>query len=228
MLGSQDAELAYARSGYAWHRAAQGVPFIPRGAGDAWDRGNLQCASTPVFLPDEIRYYFAGTVALHGRGWEDIPQAAGLGMATLRPDGFVPLTAGDSPADLLTAAFKLPHTRVVINAAVQPGGWVRAGLITMEDGQPVPGYGLEDCLPLTGDSTAHEVHWRPQEAGQPSDPTDQWVLLQLRAQNASVYSIALARPGEETAYHLFDEANPERNQVRAPRSEARAVPAPTT
>jgi hypothetical protein len=174
----------------------------------------------PVFLPNEIRYYFAGTVALHGRGWEDIPQTAGLGMASLRPDGFVSLTAGDSPGDLLTAAFKLPHTRLLVNAAVEPGGWVRAGLITMEGGQPVPGYSLEDSLPLTGDSIAHEIHWRAPDSGQfgqPVDPTGQWVLLQLRAQRASVYSIALARPGEETNYYVFDEANPERNQVRAPR-----------
>jgi hypothetical protein len=219
MFGAQETELAYARSGYAWHRAAQNVPFIPRGAGDAWDHANLHCGSSPVFLAEEIRYYFAGTQGRHGSGgWKDIPQPAGLGMATLRPDGFVSLTAGEGPGELVTAAFKLPHTRMLVNATIEPGGWVRAGLITMEEGEPVPGFGLDDCAPLTGDSTTHEVQWRMPEAGQAADPSGKWVLLQLRAQRASVYSIAIARPGEEAAYHLFSEANPGRNHVPAPRA----------
>ena len=223
MFGAQEAELAYARSGYAWHRAAQNVPFVPRGEGDAWDGANLHCASAPVFLADEIRYYFAGTQARHGSGgWREIPQPAGLGMATLRPDGFVSLTAGEAVGDLVTAAFKLPHTRILVNAITEPDGWVRVGLITMEGGQPVPGCGLDDCDPLRGDSVAHEVHWRAADSGERADPSGQWVLLQLRAQRASVYSVAIARPGEEAAYHGFGEANPARNHVRAPRAAAPA------
>src|SRR5687768_10548790 len=41
MRGYQEAELTYSRNGIAWHRAAQGQPFIPHGQVDCWDAGNL-------------------------------------------------------------------------------------------------------------------------------------------------------------------------------------------
>ncbi|HRU06421.1 MAG TPA: hypothetical protein P5137_11680, partial [Candidatus Brocadiia bacterium] len=70
MKGYQETELAYARSGFAWHRLAQGTPFIPHGRKGQWDQGCLQCASQPVFLEDEIRFYYAGTDAFHSTRWE--------------------------------------------------------------------------------------------------------------------------------------------------------------
>ena len=95
--GLQTPELAYARAGTAWHRAAPGTAFIANGAGSEWDCGNLQPASQPVFLDDEIRYYYAGTNVPHSPHWELGPQDAGLGMARLKPDRFVAL-AGDRGA----------------------------------------------------------------------------------------------------------------------------------
>ena len=71
------------------HRAQPGTAFIANGAAGEWDCGNLQPASQPVFLDDEIRYYYAGTNARHAVHWELAPQEAGLGMARLKPDRFV-------------------------------------------------------------------------------------------------------------------------------------------
>ena len=92
--GLQTPELAYARAGTAWHRAEPGTAFIANGAAGEWDCGNLQPASQPVFLDDEIRYYYAGTNVRHSRHWELEPQDAGLGMARLKPDRFVALAGG--------------------------------------------------------------------------------------------------------------------------------------
>ena len=114
MRGLQTPELAYARAGTAWHRAEQGTPFIPNGDPGEWDSGNLQPASQPVFLDDEIRYYYAGTNARHAMDWELEPQEAGLGMARLKPDRFVAVRAGEAPAELGT---------ICVQAAI--GGGVR-------------------------------------------------------------------------------------------------------
>ncbi|MBM4046318.1 MAG: hypothetical protein FJ279_14500, partial [Planctomycetes bacterium] len=161
MLGYQEAEMTYARSGYAWHRAAQGTPFIPHGQPGDWDQGNLQCASAPVFLDDEIRYYYMGTTVGHSRHWELEPQRAGLGLATLKPDRFVALQAPDEPAELLTYAFRLPSPDLFVNALTDSDGWVRLELVEA-DMKPIAGFSSADCIPISGDSASHAVRWRSQ------------------------------------------------------------------
>ncbi|NLG49178.1 MAG: hypothetical protein GX552_03580 [Chloroflexi bacterium] len=191
--GYQDAELTYARSGYAWHRAAQGTPFIPHGGPEDWDCGNLQCASAPVLLEDEIRYYYMGTTMRHQRHWELEPQRAGLGLATIKPDRFVGLHAGEAPASLLTTSALLPSADIRVNAATTPGGWVRVELLDI-DAQPIPGYTLDDCAPITGDGTALPVRWRG--AGQVTPPIGQPLRLRVQAQRARLYALtALAHGG---------------------------------
>lgn len=200
MRGYQEAELAYSRSGYAWHRVAQGTPFISHGSEGDWDCGNLQCASAPVYLDDEIRYYYAGTDMRHKTHWELDPQTAGLGMAGLKPDRFVALEAGRTPAELLTVGFALPSTELFVNAAVGRRGSLQVEMLDV-DAKPVEGLGLSDCLPIEGDSTSHAVRWSRSDSfaalvGKP-------VRLRLRAVRARVYSIFALDSGETSTYHRF-------------------------
>ncbi len=202
--GYQEAELAYARHGHAWHRAAQGSPFIPHGCEGSWEQGNLQCASQPVFLDDEIRYYYMGTTMTHQRHWELEPQRAGLGMASIEPDRFIALQATDQPADLLTVAFRLPSTELFLNAATEADGWVRVEMLDT-DGKAIEGLGETDCIPVTGDSTSHRVRWRNHG---PAHMIGKLARLRLRAQNVRLYSIYATEPGEEPVYHRFTAARP--------------------
>lgn len=202
--GYQEAELTYARHGHAWHRAAQGSPFIPHGPEGSWEQGNLECASQPVFLDDEIRYYYMGTTMTHQRHWELEPQRAGLGMASIEPDRFIALQATDQPADLLTVAFRLPSTELFLNAATEADGWVRVEMLDT-DGKAIEGLGETDCIPVTGDSTSHPVRWRNHG---PTHMIGKPVRLRLRAQNARLYSIFATEPGEQPVCHRFSAARP--------------------
>jgi len=203
MRGYQEAEFVYSRSGYAWHRAAQGEAFIPHGRQGEWDDGNLQCASSPVFLEDEIRYYYAGTNMTHQSHWELQPQTAGLGMATIKPDRFVALAAGDRPAELLTCAFQPLSARLFINAAVKPDGGVRVAAVD-EKGAPLEGLGAEDCDCVRGDSLGHGVRWRNGKAL----PTDRKVRLRVVVQDARLYSISNTEAEEDPVYYRFDAVSP--------------------
>ncbi|MGD2175541.1 MAG: hypothetical protein PVJ27_09065 [Candidatus Brocadiaceae bacterium] len=202
--GYQEAELTYARHGHAWHRAAQGTPFIPHGGADSWERGNLQCASQPVFLDDEIRYYYMGTTMTHQRHWELEPQTAGVGMASMQPDRFVALCAGGEPAELLTVSFRLPSTELLINAATESNGWVRVEVLDAE-GAPVKGLGRTDCVPVKGDSTSHQPRWSREQL---NHLVGKSIRLRLRARNARLYSIYATEPDEEAVYHRFTAPRP--------------------
>lgn len=205
MDGYQEAELTYARSGYAWHRAAQGTAFIPHGQKDDWDQGNLQCASSPVFLENEIRYYFMGTNMFHKRHWELEPQRAGLGLATIKPDRFVALQAGKEVADLVTHGFNLPSNKVYVNAITGNNGWIRLEILDV-DGKPIEGFTEADCTPLTGDSIIHAVHWKGADTG--TTIAGRPVRIRLKARNADVFSIYSAESDDLSAYYRFSSAQP--------------------
>ena len=205
MRGFQQTELAYARHGTAWHRAAQGSPFLPHGGPEAWDCGNLQCASAPVTLDGEIRYYYMGTTQCHQRHWELEPQTAGLGLATLKPDRFVALRAGDRPAELLTVAFTPPSPKLFVNAATDRGGWLRVEVLDVE-GHPIPGYEADASEPITGDSLAHEVRWP--RADPAAFPVGQPTRLRVRAENARLFSLSITDPDETPDYRRFRAARP--------------------
>lgn len=191
MNGYQEAELTYTRSGYAWHRAAQGVSFIPHGDKGLWDQGNLQCASSPVYLDDEIRYYYVGTDMFHKRQWELEPQHAGLGMASIKPDRFIALTADDEIAELITVSFKLSSREVFINARTGKNGWVRVEMLD-DNAKLIKGFAETDCEPITGDSISHIVHWH--SANWDAIPAGKLIRLRIRARNARVYSLERVPP----------------------------------
>ena len=199
-LGLQTPELAYARAGTAWHRAAPGTALIENGPEGAWDAGNLQPASQPVYLDDEIRYYYAGTDVRHSPSWEMEPQRAGLSMASLKPDRFVAMRAADEPADLSTVIFELPSADVFVNAHVVPDGEMRAELLDAE-ARPIPGFTINDCRPVTGDATSHRLAWSG--AGQAAAPVGRPARLRVTARNASLYSIFVTEPDETPVYHRF-------------------------
>jgi len=203
MHGFQEAELTYARSGYAWHRAAQGKAFIPHGEEGKWDQGNLQCASSPVFLDDEIRYYYMGTNIFHKKHWELEPQQAGLGMATIKPDRFVALRAANEIAELVSYALQLPSENVFINAKTHQNGWVRMEILD-DKGLPIEGYELANCTTITGDSINHRVSWNGKSKG--NGITGKPVRLKVQAQNADLFSVYSGTEIQISKYYRFSDS----------------------
>jgi hypothetical protein len=205
MKGFQETELTYARSGYAWHRAAQGKTFIPHGEKNDWDRGNLQCASSPIFLDNEIRYYYMGTNMTHKSHWELDPQTAGLGLATLKPDRFISLRAGNKKAEFLTYSLNLTSDKVFVNASTKKSGWVRLEVLD-PDGKPIAGFNEADCSPINGDSISHPVHWNGAKTG--TTIADRRVRIRLTAENADVFSIYCSDSYDLHPYYRFSVGRP--------------------
>jgi hypothetical protein len=199
--GQQHAELAYCRSGYAWHRAALGEPFIPHGRAGSWDGGCLQAASSPLLLEDEIRFYYAGQRPLHSesKDWKGKEPRCGIGLASCKPDRFVSLTAARR-GKLLTRPFWTQTPLFFINADVAKGGQVRMGVLD-SDGKAIQGFGIADCLPVTGDSIQHAVVWRGQ--GDASVLANRQIRLQVEARNARLYSLFSGTAEESRRYWEF-------------------------
>ena len=196
MNGFQETEFTYARSGHAWHRPMPMKPFIPHGKKGTWEQGNLQCASSPVYLDNEIRYYYMGTTQRHSTRWELEPQKAGLGMATLKPDRFMAFKMGQE-AEMLTVSFDLPKSALFLNAQTEKDGWVKVEILDA-GGKVDPDYKLDKCQVIRGDSTDHPVIWEDQSVPLPGRSR-----VRIVGSQAKIYSLFAIEPGEVPEYNRF-------------------------
>lgn len=78
---------------------------------------------------------------------------------TLRPDGFVSIHTGYEQGELLTRPLLFDGQTLVLNFSTSAAGQLRVELQTA-DGQPVPGFSLEDCQPIVGDDIERVVNWK--------------------------------------------------------------------
>jgi len=78
---------------------------------------------------------------------------------TLRLDGFVSAHAPRAGGALLTKPFRFRGKHLALNFATSAIGSVRVEVQT-EDGRPVPGFTLDDCEPIFGDTVERVIGWR--------------------------------------------------------------------
>lgn len=76
-----------------------------------------------------------------------------------RLDGFVSVHAGSGGGELLTKPVVPSGTGLALNCRAATGGSVRVE-VQDANGNPIEGFHLEDCEPLTGDSVDAMVKWR--------------------------------------------------------------------
>jgi hypothetical protein len=109
---------------------------------------------------------------------------------TFRTDGVVSVRARGEGV-LLTKLFTFAGSKLSFNIASKRGTRVE---LQDQGGKPLPGFAMEDCLPIAGDFIEHTVRWKSgidliQHAGRP-------VRLRLAMNRADLYSI---RFGESTS-----------------------------
>lgn len=103
---------------------------------------------------------------------------------TQRLDGFVSLDAGEDVGTVVTRPLVFEGQHLELNVAAR--GAVRVGLLD-ETGRPLPGLALEDCDPITADSTRQTVSWGGQSDIGPH--AGKVVQVQLRLHNAKVFAL---------------------------------------
>jgi hypothetical protein len=202
MLGYQDPEFVHSRGSFCWHRTEQGTPWIRVEKDPArFDSAQVQPVSAPVFLEDEVRFYYTGQRGRHGSKdvWKGTGPRAGFGFANCKPDRFVGVTAR-ADGRILTRPFWIDTPRFCANARIARGGSLRAELLDLE-GKVIPGFAMKDSLPVAGDSTAHELAWR----GTPdlTPLLHREIRLRVHCRNATLYSLYSGSTEEARRYWDF-------------------------
>ena len=113
-------------------------------------------------VDDEIRIYYGG---YRGRHWawakkkyhDDVIKKKGIGLATLRLDGFVSVDAA-AAGTMRTKKFVFIGDTLDVNANAKGGSIVVEALDA--DGKVIEGFSKKDCTPITTDSVRHVLKWK--------------------------------------------------------------------
>ena len=180
--GNSETELTFSRDGLNWRRVSQGTPFIERGASGTWDGGfGTLPSGGPIEVGDELWFYYGHYDGGHHGGYT----RGGIGLAKLRRDGFVSLSAGPDEGAVTIEPFVLMGQKLLINARTRRPGGVTVEILD-PSGRPHQGLTREDCDAFTGDSCRHVVSWN----GRPSLAAlqGQRITLRFHLSRADLYS----------------------------------------
>ncbi len=185
--GGQDGpifvELVTSHDGVNWARQeGDRPPVLPLGPAGSWDDGMIFTPNHPLVEGGTIKMWYGGFDATH----EGANAHAGIGLATLRKDGFASLDAGASVGDVITKKLQGMSGTLRVNYAAAAGGSLKVEVLDAL-GQPLPGYDLQNCVVLTGDSVDQAVSWGSRNTlPNGADP----LRLRFVMQKASLYSFA--------------------------------------
>jgi hypothetical protein len=104
---------------------------------------------------------------------------------TLRLDGFVSAQAPMTGGELVTKLIRFKGGKLALNFSSSAAGGVRVE-IQDADGKAVPGFSLEDCPPIFGDSIERTVTWK--NGGDVSALAGKTVRLRFELKAADVFA----------------------------------------
>jgi hypothetical protein len=111
--------------------------------------------------------------------------SSALRRYTLRLDGFVSAHAPMAGGDLVTRPVRFAGSKLALNFATSAAGSVR---VELQDaaGKPLPGFTLDDCPPIFGDTVDRVISWtgNPDLAKRAGEP----VRLRFALADADVYA----------------------------------------
>lgn len=170
-----------------WERCPSEQPFLACGGVGEWNR--FIChngGSPPIRVGDRLYFYYRGAARRHGPydGVDDGRTPICVGLATLRVDGFASLNASFDGGEVTTTPWEMDGGELRLNAKCDYGE-IRVELLDAE-GRPLPGYSLEDCIPVCADGTDLPVRWRQRANLPPANGKP--VRLCFHLKNARLYS----------------------------------------
>ena len=113
-----------------------------------------------------------------------------LNRYSMRIDGFASLTAGYYGGEMVTKPFMFDGKELEINYSTSAAGGIKIE-IQDEDGNPIPGFSLEDCQEIIGNEISGIVSWKDKSdvsrlAGKP-------IRLCISLKDADLYSFKFNR-----------------------------------
>ncbi|MGE0378132.1 MAG: hypothetical protein AB7I48_28340 [Planctomycetaceae bacterium] len=170
-----------------WERCPAERPLIECGDIGEWNRFcTWNGGSPPIRVGDELYFYFRGAGRRHGPyfGDDNTDAKISVGLAKLRVDGFVSLDASFDGGELITTPWATEGGTLLLNAKCDYGE-IRVELLG-EDDEPLPGFALEDCVPVRADGVNLPVRWK--DRSDLTGAAGMTARIHIQLKNARLYS----------------------------------------
>jgi hypothetical protein len=160
-----DTQLASSSDGIRWERVGDRTPTIPLGGEGGWDsHWTVSTYNAPFPDGDRLQIYYIGAGTKHGSGAR---HRRGIGLASIRKDGWVSLEAGREDGVMATPPLPLQaEMRLEVNVNAF-SGYFSAEVWSVEENRPLRGYEGNASRVEGVDSTRHVVAWRDKRAVSP-------------------------------------------------------------
>jgi len=177
-------ELLSSRNGRQWSRPLNTL-FFSDSEKETWRHRVFKVfANPPIERDGELFIYYSGktgTVPIE-TGYQPF-QA--LCLATLRTDGFVSLSANNATGQLRTKPFLATGKRLSLNVEIHDQGNLSVEALS-GDGRPIPGFELQNCIPIKAGGLNVGVTWK--QPSQWQQLSGKAVSLRIQMRNTDLYS----------------------------------------
>jgi hypothetical protein len=155
--GPVETQLSVGRDGLNWKRFSRPT-YIGIGTHAGRNIYTAYIAHGMVRRGDEIWQYYFGETQYHSAWRKDDP-GRGVYRLVQRLDGFVSADAPyDKIATITTKPLIFKGNRLVLNIDTDAAGYAQVGFLD-ENGKPVKGFSVDDCIYINGDFIQAEVEW---------------------------------------------------------------------
>ena len=166
----------------SWALTSQ--PLIPRGAAGSFDKDGIHVPNL-VTYDDRHYLYYCGMSERFGH--DDPRGAMGVGLATLRLDGFVCLQANEEPGTVVTKPFKLEGKKLQVNVDASRGDLSLE--ILDADGNRRQGFSGSRAPTYRGiDELRFEPTWPDRDLSELEGET---IQLKFNMRNAKLYAFQI-------------------------------------
>jgi hypothetical protein len=184
--------LLSSRDGETWQRPDTSAPLLDVGAVGEWDRFVLMLTGAPpIRVGDKLYLYYRGMASRHkpydGKD-EPFHEGGGLGLATLRQDGFASLDASYDGGRVTTKPFRTHGRELRVNAKADCGR-LRVEVLD-ERGIALPGFGRNECRVMQTDRVNEPMAWK--ETGSLEKVQGRAIRLRFHLENVRLYAYRIA------------------------------------
>ncbi len=193
-------KLGFSRDGFHWDRPDRRA-FIAaaRKEGD-WDRAYLHTTTgVCVVLDDQLVFPYCGYSGIAPSGTRGMYSGAGIGLATLRRDGFASM---EGPGEMTTRPLKFKGKHLFVNV----NGEVRVELLDEA------GNVIRSSKVASGDQTKLKVEWA--DASDLSGQTGKNVKFRFHLTKGSLYAFWVTSDADGASHGFVGAGGPAFNGVR--------------
>lgn len=179
-----DLKLAFSRDGFHWDRPTHENFIASSRKVGTWNYGYMHAANgVCTVVDDEIYFYFSCFSGKSPNFGFHKYSGGNLGLAKLRRDGFASLSDDGKGGSVTTEQLEYNGKYLFINAECNEGKILVE--VLDRDGNVLPGYSKEDCIPISADSTKIQVKWKNRTI---EELGHQNIRLRFILKNAELYS----------------------------------------